>query len=155
MRRSVSDTIAVNFWRPELEYIQSLVDVRFVYDPAQAAKTLGIDGLPHAHGVDGWTDWWWNAGGNTHCAEMHISPVFASQTYLFLHEMGHVLGLPQPAGHATGFDVTLMAWAETENARYTGAEVNAITGYTPGDILDLQSPLRHGRRGDGGVARPA
>ena len=42
-----------------------------------------------------------------------LTPEFANQEYLFLHEMGHVLGLPQPADKATGLDVTLMAWAET------------------------------------------
>ncbi len=139
MRRFVSDTITVNFWRPELEYIQSLVDVRFIYDPTHATVTLGIDGVPHSHGVDGWTDWWFNAEGKTYRAEIHLSLAFASQKYLFLHEMGHVLGLPQPADHSTGLDVTLMAWADTVNSRYSAAEVNAIEQYTPGDVLDLQA----------------
>jgi hypothetical protein len=139
MRRFVSDTITVNFWRPELEYIQSVVDVRFIYDPAHAAVTLGIDGVPHSHGVDGWTDWWLNAEGNTYRADMHITPKFAAQLYLFLHEMGHVLGLPQPIDHSTGLDVTLMAWADTVNTRYTMAEVDRIQTYTPADIIDLRA----------------
>ena len=58
MRRFVSDTITVNFWRPELDYIQSLMDVRFIYDPAHAAVRFGIDNVPQTHGVNGWTDWW-------------------------------------------------------------------------------------------------
>jgi hypothetical protein len=138
MRRFVSDTITVNFWRPELEYIQSVVDVRFIYDPAHAAVTFGIDDVPKARGVDGWTDWWWNSEGNTYRAEIHISPAFASQKYLFLHEMGHVLGLPQPADHSTGLDVTLMAWADTVNSRYSVEEVNRIQAYSPGDTIYLR-----------------
>jgi hypothetical protein len=139
MRKFATDIITVDFWRPELDYIQSLVDVRFIYDLAHAAVTLDIDNVPHSRGVDGWTDWWWNAEGNTYRAEIHISPAFASQKYLFLHEMGHVLGLPQPADHAAGLDVTLMAWANTVNSRYSVAEVNRIQTYTPGDIVDLRA----------------
>jgi hypothetical protein len=139
MRRFVTEDIRVNFWRPELEYIQFLVDVRFIYDPARATVTLGIDRVLERHGTDGWTDWWFDAAGHTYWAEMHISPAFASQKYLFLHEMGHVLGLEQPADHAAGLDVTLMTWAETVNSRYTVAQVNAVTRYTPGDVLDLQA----------------
>jgi hypothetical protein len=139
MRRFASDTIAVDFWRPELDYISSLVDVRFVYDPAHAAVTLGIDGVPHSHEVDGWTDWWWNSEGNTYRAEIHVSPAFASQKYLFLHEMGHVLGLSQPTNHSTGLDVTLMAWADTVNSCYSVAEVDRVQTYTPADIIDLRT----------------
>jgi hypothetical protein len=138
MRRFGTETISVNFWRPELDYIQSLVDVRFVYDSAHVAVTLSVDGVPRSHGTDGWTDWWWNAEGNTYRAEIHLSPAFALQKYLFLHEMGHVLGLPQPADHSTGLDVTLMAWADTVNSRYSVQEVNRIQTYTPADIIDLR-----------------
>jgi hypothetical protein len=126
MRKFATETIAVNVWRPALDDIQSVVDVRFIYDPTHAAVSLGIDGVPHSHGVDGWTDWWWSSEGNTYRAEIHISPAFASQKYLFLHEMGHALGLPQPVDHSTGLDVTLMAWADTVNSRYSVQEVNGI-----------------------------
>ena len=113
------------------------MDVRFVYDPAHAAATLGIDRVPESHGTDGWTDWWFDSAGQTYQAEMHITSKFADQPYLFLHEMGHVLGLSQPDDHSTGLDVTLMAWADTVNSRYSMADVERITTYTHGDIVAL------------------
>jgi hypothetical protein len=39
MPTSTTETIAVNFWRPELDYIQSVVDVKFVHDPRRAVVT--------------------------------------------------------------------------------------------------------------------
>ena len=82
------------------------------------------------------TTWY---GNPTYRADIHLSPEFAHQTYLFLHEMGPALGLPQPVDHATGLEVTLMAWADTVNARYSVTEVDRISTYTHSDIVDLRA----------------
>jgi Ca2+-binding RTX toxin-like protein len=133
MRKFFTDTITVNFWRPELEYIQSVVDVKFQYG-LSAMLTLAIDDA--TQGFDGYTTWWDDAAGQTYRANIHILPSFASQSYVFLHEMGHALGLDH---HGHSLDETLMIESDDLNGRYTVAEVNAVTQYTPGDILDLQA----------------
>jgi Ca2+-binding RTX toxin-like protein len=136
MRRFASDTIAVDFWRPELDYIQRLVDVHFVYDPAHPNVTLSINNEPRAHGWDGMTTSYGDL--NIWRAHIDIVPEHASNRGLFIHEMGHVLAIPQPENHNTPLSVTIMAWAPYVNANYTSQEV-AKAELTSGDIIDLRA----------------
>ncbi len=132
-----TDQIEINSTRQELAYISSLVDVTFKYSANPLHVKISYDNSPAQWGWDGVTHEWQLNNGQTFYADVHITPRFQSQSYLFLHEMGHVLGISQPANTQTPVTTTLMAWASYVNNNYTASQMNNITKYTHGDIADL------------------
>jgi len=125
-----TETIRTNFYRQELDYISSLVDVRFSQVTSNYDVTFTIGNAPLG---DAQTNWRYSGDYITH-ADMIFKQPFATQKYLFLHEMGHVLGLDH---HGTSLSETLMVDGATVNANYTRSQVDAITQYTHSDIIDL------------------
>jgi len=125
-----TESIRTNFYRQELTYISSLVDVRFTQVANNYDVTFTIGNAPLG---DAQTNWASSGNYITH-ADMIFEQPFATQKYLFLHELGHVLGLDH---HGTSLSDTLMVDGATVNANYTRAQVDAITQYTHTDIIDL------------------
>jgi Ca2+-binding RTX toxin-like protein len=113
------------------------VDVTFKYNANPLHVKISYDNTPAQWGWDGVTHEWFFPNGQTSYADIHIVPKAQSQSYLFLHEMGHVLGISQPENTQTPVTTTLMAWASYVNDNYTVAQMNKITQYTHGDIVDL------------------
>ena len=128
-----SEIITINQWRPELDYIQSIIDVHFRLAPIAADITVHYDNIPLQFGWDGITTIW-SAGDYIFRAEAHIRSKLQDQTYIFLHEVGgHALGLDH---HGSTLEETLMIDADTGN-HYSRATFDAIKEYTHGDVLDL------------------
>jgi len=132
-----TDRIEINSIRKELNYISNLVDVTFTYSASAKHVTVSYDKLAAQFGWDGVTYEWLNPIGQTYRAEVHIDPKFSSQSYLFLHEMGHVLGIEQPLNRSAPLSTTLMAWADYVNDNYSSSQVGKIVKYTHQDVLDL------------------
>jgi Ca2+-binding RTX toxin-like protein len=128
------DMIEINSDRAELKYISSIIDVNFTYSATPKHMTLQYSNLPKQYGWDAMTTTYAFANGDIYRADIVITPKFQTQSYIFLHELGHALGLDH---HGTSIKETLMIESSIANSKYTVSELNRVTSYTHSDIVDL------------------
>lgn len=125
----IDDTISVNILRKEFAYVSSIVDLKFTLAAGHPVLDIRYNNTPSKFNWDGMTTFI-----DDNRTEITILPKFKSQSYLFLHELGHVLGLDH---HGTSVEDTLMVPSYTINSKYTSSELSRIATYTTSDIIDL------------------
>lgn len=128
-------TLGVNstlYARPELHALAQVVNLDFILNDATPTMRLTYDNLPEQYGVDGITFSRLNIFGTTAGADMHILPQWSTQTYIFLHELGHGLGLVH---HGNSLTDTLMV--EDAGGKFPGYDIESIKEFTHDDILLL------------------
>jgi hypothetical protein len=128
------DTIAVNQWRPELDYIQSVVAVRFTFDPVHPDITFSYDNTPSQYGWDGMTTTYgWPY--ITH-AYIWITPEHKNSWYLGAYETLHALALEHRKGSLLE---TIMQEGSYLNEHYTVSQAAQVKALPPGAIIDLRA----------------
>lgn len=125
--------IYVNFYRPELEYIESVINVEFAFNPGAANLTLEYVPNGALHPSDGFADWVYeSATKRLVSGNIQIEQDFHGQSYLFLHEIGHTLGLVE---HRPGSpDQTLMF---AGGGGYSRSFLDGVNEFGSMDIVDL------------------
>jgi len=120
--------VTTNIYRPEFDYLSSVVNVTF--HRVSENPSLIIDYV-YTSPYDGQASWVWNNGKYV-SGSIQIDPPFQTQSYLFLHELGHVLGLFE---HRSGsVNETLMF---ANGGGYSRSFLDTIKAYGSMDIIDL------------------
>lgn len=129
-----SNVMRVDFHHDLFNYIEDVTGINIVYDPANADVRLNSAGIPlYFDGVaivDGDV-----VEGVAYIddADISIKPEFADQDYIFLHEMGHVLGLRHPDDLSVDFLTT----SDTLMNHIPTGDTSKISEYAPYDLALL------------------